>query len=571
MHARLQGKFLGIAILTWATAAPALAQSEPAALQRAFERIDAYVAQSMQERRTPGLALALTSREKLLRVSTYGFADAKARLPVTPETLFEIGSISKSFTAIALLQLREAGKFDPLAPVTKYLPWFQIQSQFEPITSHHLLSHTAGIPRDRDDIPASMMMPAALRERSTGYAPGKKFSYSNIGYQTLSYLLEELSGTPYRDVIHKNIFEPVGMKSSEPIIRHATRTRLAVGYEMLYDDRPAHRSHPLVEATWLEHDVGDGSIAATPADLAAYLRMLLNHGAAGDKQVISEESFQLLIQPAIKSGEKEFYGYGMGTSEEDGHKIISHGGGMVGYSSMLRGDLDAGLGVIVFVNGPGSPGGVAEFALKCIRAAMENKELPALPPPSDSKKIPNAAEYAGIYPGAYGKRLVLTAEGESLWLTWAGAKIQLERRGKDQFFVPHPDFELFLLRFEREKPATGEKEGKVSYAIHGGEWFANHLYSGGRNFEFPRAWLAFAGHYRSHSPWLSNFRIVNVRGKLWLMLPGGGQQALIPTPDGSFQVGEEETAERISFETVVNGKALRAVLSGWEFYRSAAP
>ncbi len=565
---RIQVCLIGILLLGAATS-PARAQSDAIRLQQAFERIDAFLAQSMDQQRTPGLALAITNREGLLRVATYGFGDLKSRAPVRPDTLFEIGSISKSFTAIALLQVKEEGKFDLQAPVTKYLPWFQISSAFEPITGHHLLSHTAGIPRDRDDMPASRMMAAALRDRATGYAPGKKFAYSNIGYQVLGYLLEDLTEQSYGELIRRRIFERVGMTSSEPIIRHETRRRLAVGYTTLYDDRPAHRSHPVVEATWLEHDAGDGSIAATPADLAAYLRMLLNRGAVPGGRILAEESFQLLIQRAISQGENSWYGYGMGSSDEDGHKIISHAGGMVGYSSMLKGDLDTGLGVIVFINGPGSAGAVADFALKTVRAALECKELPAMPA-SDPARISNASDYAGGFAGI-GKRLLLTAQGDSLWLNYAGAKIQLERRGRDQFYVGHPDFVLFLLRFEREKPAAGQKDGRVSQAFHGAEWFANEHYTGGRNFQFPKEWLSYAGHYRSHSPWLSNFRIGLLKGKLWIFYSGGGQFPLVPAEAGSFQIGEDETAERIRFETVLNGQALRAVLSGWEFFRSAAP
>jgi CubicO group peptidase (beta-lactamase class C family) len=160
--------------LIFAGALPASAQEEAARFARAYERIDALVAQHMRANGTPGVALAVTSREGLLRVETYGYADIKSRRPVTPETLFEIGSISKSFTAICLLQLREEGKIDLQQPVTKYLPWFSVQSRFEPITVHHLLTHTSGLPRDRDDIPSSLFQAAALSERETGYAAGKK-------------------------------------------------------------------------------------------------------------------------------------------------------------------------------------------------------------------------------------------------------------------------------------------------------------------------------------------------------------------------------------------------------------
>jgi len=147
--------------------------------------IDSYVALQMKAEQVPGLVLAITDRNRLLRVSTYGYANVEAKVPATRDTLFEIGSISKSFTAIALLQLREQGNFDPRQPVTRYLPWFSIHTKYRPITGHDIMTHTAGLPRDRDDVPSSLYQAAGVRDRWTGYEPGKYFAYSNIGYQIM--------------------------------------------------------------------------------------------------------------------------------------------------------------------------------------------------------------------------------------------------------------------------------------------------------------------------------------------------------------------------------------------------
>src|SRR5687767_2359436 len=120
--------------------------SQSAAVQPLFARLDEYIARHMRETGVPGLTLALANRDGLIRVSTYGFADLKAKARVVPETMFEIGSVSKSFVGLVLLQLRDEGKLDLNKPVVEYLPWLKINSKFEPITTHHLLSHTAGLP-----------------------------------------------------------------------------------------------------------------------------------------------------------------------------------------------------------------------------------------------------------------------------------------------------------------------------------------------------------------------------------------------------------------------------------------
>jgi len=564
-----------VVLLVWSWLSPALpAQQEAIRFERAYQRLDQFALRAMQTDRTPGMAVALTGREGLLRVSTYGCADLGTREPVSADTLFEIGSISKSFTAIALLQLREQGKLDLNAPIDRYLPWFSIHSEFDPITPHHLLSHTAGIPRDRDDIPSSLYQAASLRERSTGSAPGSYYAYSNIGFQVLGYLVEELTRRPYAEVIRESIFEPVGMDHSEAAITNAIRPKLAVGYVSAYDDRPEPSNQdPPVPGSWVEYGAGDGSICATAADLAAYLRMLLNRGAAPGGRVLSEESFQLLTQRVIQnSGPTEptsYYGYGLVVREVDGHQQILHGGGMIGYSSMLLGDLTDGLGAVVLVNGPGYPGAVARFALQLLQAASQGRDLPELPKQEPLTKVEHAADYAGSYTGPGGATLELRADGDQLWLLHQNERILLEPRGEDHFFVPHPDFALFLLSFGRNQDQA------VVEASFGPDWYAGERYTGPRSFELPSGWEAYPGHYRTQQPWFTNFRIVPRKGALWLITPEGDEEALEPLQTGEgalFRVGaDKESAEGLRFDTLMNGKALRANLSGVDYYRTFTP
>src|ERR1044072_3548142 len=136
---------LAISVLRSVTPLSAFAQS--AAVQPVFARLDEYIARHMRETGAPGMTLALANRDGLIRASTYGYADTKAGLRVAPETMFEIGSISKSFVALVLLQLRDEGKLDFNKPVVEYLPWLKINSKFEAITTHHILSHTGGAVR----------------------------------------------------------------------------------------------------------------------------------------------------------------------------------------------------------------------------------------------------------------------------------------------------------------------------------------------------------------------------------------------------------------------------------------
>lgn len=580
--AALAGR-LALAMLA-TLAVPASAQEPavpelPVRLEQAWQRLDAYVAQMMREGRTPGLALALTTRQGTVAVRTYGWADLKEGVPVTPDTLFQIGSISKSFTAIALLQLAEEGKLRLDAPLTEYWPWFAVRSEHPPFTVHHLLRHTSGLPRDRDDIPGSLFSAWAVRERETGAPPGARWAYSNVGYQILGYLLERLDGASYSQSIHRRILSPAGMSSTEPVITASARRRMATGYRPLYDDRPPHRTHPLAEATWFEYGAGDGSIAATPADLAAYLRVLLNRGAAPGGRILSEASFARFLAPPLGPDEDPGggYGYGITVEQRDGRTILHHGGGMVGYSSMLRGELETGIGAVVFVNGPGSSGAVAAFALDCLRAAIEGKALPALPPSRDPFRVEDAGDFAGTFTAPDGRRLTFAAEGERLFVVHQGQRIPLEARGGGRFYAFHPDFELFLLSFRRgeaPKPAEGQpaQPGAVVAVTHGADFFAGERYTGPRSFQAPAEWAAYAGHYRTWNPWLSSFRVFAREGRLWLAFPFGGEEPLEPLGDGLFRIGRDaRSAERIRFDAVVEGRATRANVSGVDFYRFFTP
>jgi len=550
----------------------------------AFKRLDQFVQQKMKIANVPGMAIAVTDGEKLLRVSTYGFADVAAQIPVTPKTLFEIGSISKSFTSIALLQLLEEGKLDLHEPVTRYLPWFQIQSNNKPITLHYLMSHTAGIIMGAEFTGEARYEVWALRETEATAPPGSYFHYSNVGYKALGVVLEDLLGQPYGEIIRVRILDPLEMTDTDPIITHDTRKRLAVGYEGFYDDRPPSKGRPLAPATWLEYSAGDGSVASTPADMAGYLRMLMNRGQGPRGRILSEDSFNLMTQRVIEAeeeGKGSFYGYGLGIREINGHTYIGHGGGMIGYYSYILADIDEGLGVVVLMNGPGGQADeeIANLALKLLRAAFHDQELPHVPT-TDPTKIENATDYAGTYrnhpehklresqPSSRkvgDKTLTLMAEGEHLILSYNDERIVLEQRDPDYFYVDHPDFELFLLHFGRE-------QGKVVEAFHGRDWYTNDRYTGPTTFDYPPEWDAYHGRYRSHNPWLSNFRIVLRKGALALIHPSEREEPLLPLGSNVFRVGRDDRSpERIRFDVILDGQALRARLSCGDYFRTYTP
>ena len=536
-----------------------LAQS--AAVQPLFARLDEYIARHMRDTGAPGMTLALANRDGLIRVSTYGFADTKEKARVVPETMFEIGSISKSFVALALLQLHDEGKVDFNKPVVEYLPWLKISSKFEPVTTHHLLTHTAGLPG------APLLLDALLHELWAAYAPGKHFLYSNTGYNILGFLIETLDKRPFAEAMRARLLAPLGMTASAPLISNELRRQMAVGYEPLNASQMFSAGGTLAEAQWIEVDVAAGSVASTAADMAKYMRMLLNRGALPKGRIVSQDAFKLFTSPAIDSpfhGEPASYGYGLWVSDVAGHTRLRHTGGMVAFSSSIDLDLDAGVGAFASVNANlrgYRPVAVTKYAIDLFNASLAGKPLPdAPPPPPSSTEVKNAADYSGTYTSPDGKKLELAADGDKLILFRSGRKIVLEHASGDRFVVKHPDFELYPLGFVRENQ-------QVTWAFHGADWYAGEHYNGPRSFTTPKELEGLAGHYFNDSPWYGDTRVVLRRGQLFL----DGVAPLVARSDGKFGIVLPDGPDWIGFESMVGGRAMQMNYSGILFRRMFTP
>ncbi|CAA9548047.1 MAG: Beta-lactamase class C-like and penicillin binding proteins (PBPs) superfamily [uncultured Thermomicrobiales bacterium] len=459
-------------------------------------RIEAFAGRRLAESGCPGLAVGITDRERTLGVVVAGTSDLAGTTPIGTETLFEIGSIGKTFTAVALLQDHAAGRLDLHAPVTDYLPWFAVRSTHPMPTVHHFLTHTAGIIAGMDGTPGGMSEVCALRHTETGGPPGERFHYSNVGYKVLGLILERVADKPYGDVVKERILDPLGMTATDPTITNETRRRLAVGHAPWYDDRPYRQEDGLVPANWIETDTGDGCLASTADDMARFLRMLLNRGAGPDGRILDETGFGLLTQRANLAWDDQRYGYGTLLFDRDGHAHVAHTGYMVGFSAYLVGDVDAGLGAVVLANATTvGPEAIADRALALLRAAREGRQSPPDPPSDEATPEPVSIEPEG------------TVDPTTV--------------------IPAP----------------------------------------------PAEWIAYPGAYRSHNPWVPFARVALTGGVLRLILPSGpdgfgDDQPLVPVPDGSFRAGDDPgTPERARFDIVVEGKALRLVLSGADFWR----
>jgi len=541
--------------------------------QAAFASIDRYVEQWRKTSNIPGAVVGITDKDKTLRVSAYGYSNVDARIPPTPNTLFQIGSIGKSFACLLLLQMRDEGLVDLRKPVKSYLPWLEIRSKFKPITLHHLMTHTAGIP-------VGILPPGDQRSEvrnlsglETSSAPGDFFNYSNAGYAMLGLVVEEVLGIRYEDALKTRILRPIGMSSATTTISSDIRRRLAVGYVPLHDDRPIARDCPLTPAPWIEFNTAAGPISATAGEMTKYVRLLMNRGAYSRSRIVSEDGFNLMIRKYTRDKKVPpdlgWYGYGLYVGEKNGHLMAGHSGGTIGFTTDMLVDMTSSFGVVVLTNSfslgrlwEPSP---SDFIMKTLNAQSKGASLPPVPPRSDPLRVKNSADYVGVYRKP-GKTLRVHAKEKHLLLKRGKVSIVLEPRGKDMFLADGPEYGLCLMVF-------GRRKGKVVDLCHGSDCYANENYTGPTRFDYPSDWEAYTGHYRSFNPWFSNHRVVLRKGRLVLIDPMAEvEEPLALLPDGSFRVGKDKRfPERIRFDSILDGKATRMWYSGEAFYRTFTP
>jgi CubicO group peptidase (beta-lactamase class C family) len=315
----------------------------------------------------------------------YGSADLEWNVPNAPSTKFRLGSITKQFTATSILLLQERGELNIDDPVSKYMP--DAPAAWSKITIYNVLTHTSGIPSFtgfpdyrttewKDTTPAELV--ARFRDKPLDFEPGTKFSYSNSGYVLLGYLVEKVSGQTYGDFLQQNIFTPLGMKDTGIDSNAAILPQRAQGYR-----RSPHG---------IEHDgyismtipFSAGALYSTTGDLLKWEQALF-----GGK-VLKPESLAKMTTPF-----KSDYGCGIFIRTVEGHKLVTHGGGIEGFNTSLNYYPDDKLTVIVLGNlTGGAPDQIARYVGQVavgqtVTLPSERKEV-MLPPST----LP---DYAGTY------------------------------------------------------------------------------------------------------------------------------------------------------------------------------
>ena len=547
-----------------------LVRAAPVANSNAMRTLDRFIAGYCAAMNAPGLTLGLANGAGSIRAASYGYVDLAAKLPVSTSHLFEIGSISKSFVGLTILQLHDEQKVDLQAPIRSYLPWLSMDTPYGDILVHHLLTHSSGMPDDAPLIPSS-----PERRPRQALRPGSEFHYSNWGYDVLGRLIETIDGRPWPAAVTARILKPVGMTDTSPTITSASRARIAQSYMPLHDDRPYPRHGALVAAGNLAVEFAAGSIASTPKDMSLYMQMILNRGEIRGGRIVSEDSFKLFSTPHIAApafGPTAGYGYGIAVDKLDGHVRLRHTGGMVSFMSAIHMDLDAKIGAFASINAQLGyrPNPVAQLALQLLRAEKDGSKPPAEPPFDAAAKVESADSYSATYTSGSGRRVEIKNVADRLALVTDGRSIPLQQSEDGNFIADQAGFDLFPIVFERaEIPSGGaadRSKAPITALAYGADWYARAGYQGEKALAPSDDLAKYVGEYYSENPWFGTTRVVQRQRQLWM----GGTDVLVPIGNHLFRIGAETTSPALAeFSELIDGKPALLWVEGNQFRRVA--
>lgn len=527
-------------------AAPALAQDST--LAAALAAIRSYGEAHLTYFGLPGMTLGVTTPQGFSTVLNFGFANRDSRAPITPETLFQIGSISKSLVA-TLIHLQAAeGRFRFTDRISDLLPIVPLPKG-NGITLQHVLDHTAGLP----DGPPIFAQGGLW----TGFAPGEHWSYSNTGYAILGKLAEHVGGKPLDQLLASRILTPLGMTLSRGSIIGADRPRYAQGYEAADPAVPFARGAPLAPAAWVDVTDGAGCVASTAGDMLRWLRALANAVQGRGMLGLSPEQAKLFTTHAVPSDTPDM-SYGNGLMHVDGNEraYLHHTGGMISFSSSFHVDVASGVGA--FASSPISafadyrPRLLTRFAVDALTHVAAGRHLPQ--PPVLETPVANPSSYVGRYSGPAGDFEVVA--GRPLTIVAGGQSAELQPWGSEIFRTTHPAFREFSLMFERK-----------AAAVTSTSWGPSTFVRAGSIAKVPASdptLARLAGRYVNDSPWLGTAQVVERGGKLWL----GTEVPMTPIGDNLWRIGDESwSPERGSFADFIDGRPQVFVFSAEKFLR----
>jgi CubicO group peptidase (beta-lactamase class C family)/D-alanyl-D-alanine dipeptidase len=417
---------------------------EPAKKYQALvERLTAFIEREVRVKKLPALSIALVDDQRIVWARGFGFADTEARVRATAETIYRVGSVSKLFTDVAVMQLVERGVLDLDAPITNYLPNFKPSNPFDkPITLRQMMAHRSGLVREPPignyfdpTGPSLVKMVASLNQTRLVYPPETKTKYSNAAVATVGFVLEKTQKQPFARYLRRALLDPLEMKHSSFEPEPAVTVNLAKALMWTYWGRE------FAAPTFELGMAPAGSMYTNVLDLGRFLCVLFAGGKGPHGQMLKPETLEQMwtLQFVKKEDRQPKDGFGLGfhVTELEGRKSIGHGGAMYGYATQLQALPKEKLGVVVAASRDvvnGAVEHIAHVSLQQMLAAKENKPLPDIEE-TKSISIEKARALAGRYKSGDRWLDLLERDGH-LWVLpdRGGYRLELRQWG-DQLVV----------------------------------------------------------------------------------------------------------------------------------------
>jgi CubicO group peptidase (beta-lactamase class C family) len=307
------------------------------------DQVDKYLKSQMQQHRIPGLTLKIVRDGRAIKTAAYGLANVELNVPGKPETVFEIGSVTKQFTAAGILLLAQEGKLSVADKISQHLK--DTPEAWANVTIRHLLTHTSGIKSytglDGFQLWRHLTQEQfikAIGKEPMEFQPGDSWKYCNTGFSLLGYIIENVSGKNYWDFMGERVFQPLGMRATTNRRPSLIIPNRAAGYEQT-NHLWVNRDSDLTDV------FSAGAIASTVGDLAKWSAAL-----DGDRLLIAASKAQMWTPVKLNDGKTRKYGFGWNVDAVEGHKNIGHGGSTSGFSASIQRFPDDRLAVIILTN-----------------------------------------------------------------------------------------------------------------------------------------------------------------------------------------------------------------------------
>ncbi len=423
-------------ILALGNASSPQARAVDAPYAAVVRELEPWVGAEVVAKGLPALSIALVDDQQIVWARGFGFADVQKQTPATADTVYRVGSVSKLFTDLAVMQLVEQGRLELDAPVSRVLPEFAPRNPFKaPITLRQLMSHRSGLVREPpvghyfDASPPPLLdVVKSLAGTTLVFEPGTRTKYSNAGIAVVGAVVERMGGKPFPMAIESALLSPLGMARSSFEPTQALVQQMAHGLMWTYDGQT------VATPTFLLGTGPAGNLVSSVSDLGRFVSFLFAQGRGPAGAVIKAETLKSMIDPRPgKSGETPDFGLGFAISRLDGERAIGHNGAVYGFASEVKALPNQKLGAVVITSvdcANGIASQAATTALRLMLAARRGKPLPKLEI-SQPIKPERARKLAGRYGHDEDLIDVVDRNGKLLMGPLGGLTLEIRAMGND--------------------------------------------------------------------------------------------------------------------------------------------